>query len=242
MRPYVICHMTISIDGKVTGTFLGREECVPATEEYYRLNRELPAEAFACGRVIMEESFTGGWYPDLSKYANAKLNRKDFIADQDASRYAIAFDRKGRLGWKTSRIEDEDPGYGDSHIVEVLLEDVADAYLAYLQSIGVSYIFAGESEMDLELALKKLWSNFFINDLLLEGGSEINGAFERAGLIDELSLVQTSAIADTDSKPLFEQSSLRDYILKEAKLVSDDVLYLRYLQKNNRTYRVVGMG
>ena len=34
----------------------------------------------------------------------------------------------------------------------------------------------------------------------------------------------------------------RDYILKEAKLVSDDVLYLRYLQNNNRTCRVIGMG
>lgn len=241
MRPYVICHMTISIDGKVTGTFLGREECVPATEEYYRLNREMPADAFACGRVTMEESFTGGWYPDLNKFVNVKMNREDYVANQDADRYAIAFDRKGRLGWKTSRIEDEDPGYGGTHIVEVLCEEVNDAYLAYLQSVGVSYIFAGKSEMNLELALEKLWSNFFINDLLLEGGSEINSAFERDGLIDELSLVQTSVIADTNSKPLFEQSSLGDYLLKEAKIISDSVLHLRYLKKNNRTYRLMKM-
>ena len=241
MRPYVICHMTISIDGKVTGTFLGREECVPATEEYYRLNREMPADAFACGRVTMEESFTGGWYPDLNKFVNVKMNREDYVSNQDADRYAIAFDRKGRLGWKTSRIEDEDPGYGGTHIVEVLCEEVNDAYLAYLQSVGVSYIFAGKSEMNLELALEKLWSNFFINDLLLEGGSEINSAFERAGLIDELSLVQTSVIADTNSKPLFEQSSLGDYLLKEAKIISDSVLHLRYLKKNNRTYRLMKM-
>jgi len=233
MRPYVICHMTTSIDGKVTGSFLGREECVPATEEYYRLNREIPAEAFACGRVTMEESFTGGWYPDLNEFINIKMNREDFIAGQDASRYAVAFDRKGRLGWKMSKIEDEDPGYGEAHIVEVLCEDVDDAYLAYLQSIGVSYIFAGKSEMNLEMALEKLQSKFSINTLLLEGGSEINGAFERAGLIDELSLVQASMIADADSKPLFEQSSLGDYILKEAKVVSDSVLYLRYLRKNH---------
>lgn len=241
MRPYVICHMTISIDGKVTGSFLSREECVPATEEYYRLNREIPAEAFACGRVTMEESFTGGWYPDLSKFTNANVERVDYIANQDATRYAIAFDRKGKLGWKTSKIEDEDPGYGGAHIVEVLCEDVEEAYLAYLQSIGVSYIFAGKSEMNLELALEKLWSNFFINNLLLEGGSEINGAFERAGLIDELSLVQTSVIADADSKPLFEKSRLGDYLLKEVKIISDSVLYLRYLKKNNRTYRVMKM-
>lgn len=56
MRPYVICHMTTSIDGKVTGDFLYREACAPAIEEYYRLNREIPAEAFACGRVTMEGS------------------------------------------------------------------------------------------------------------------------------------------------------------------------------------------
>lgn len=241
MRPYVICHMTTSIDGKVTGEFLGREECTPAVEEYYRLNREIPAEAFACGRVTMEESFTGGWYPDLSEFANAKMKREDFIADQDALRYAIAFDRKGKLGWKTSKIEDEDPGYGGAHIVEVLCEDVSDAYLAYLQSVGVSYIFAGKKEMNLEMALEKLWSNFFINDLLLEGGSEINGAFNRAGLIDELSLVQSSVIAGAENKPLFEQSSLEDYILKEAKAVSNSVLYLRYLKKNNCTYRTIKM-
>ena len=239
MRPYVICHMTISIDGKVTGEFLGREECAPAVEEYYRLNREISAEAFACGRVTMEESFTGGWYPDLSKFVDVKMNRRDFIADWKATRYAIAFDRKGRLGWKTSKIEDEDPGYGGAHIVEVLCEDVNDAYLAYLQSIGVSYIFAGKSEMDLEMALEKLRRYFCINDLLLEGGSEINGAFERAGLIDELSLVQTPVIADADDKPLFGQSGIEDYILKEAKVVSDCVLHLRYLKKNNRTYRMI---
>lgn len=184
----------------------------------------------------MEESFTSGWYPDLSEFATVKVNRKDYIANQDASRYAIAFDRKGRLGWKTSKIEDDDPGYGGAHIVEVLCEEVNDAYLAYLQRIGVSYIFAGKSEMNLEQALEKLKSHFFINNLLLEGGSEINGAFERASLIDELSLVQTSVVAGADSKPLFEQSCLGDYILKEAKAVSDHVLYLRYLQKNNRTY------
>ena len=230
MRPYVICHMTTSIDGKVTGNFLFREECIPATEEYYRLNREIPAQGFACGRVTMEESFTGGWYPELSNYENKKISREDFIANKNASRYAVAFDRRGRLGWKSSEIEDDDPGYGGAHIIEVVCENVPDAYLVYLQNIGVSYIFAGEEEMNLKMALEKLNEYFSINVLLLEGGSEINGAFERAGFIDELSLVQSSVIADADSKPLFADSTLADYSLKEAKVVSENVLWLRYLK------------
>ena len=231
MRPYVICHMTTSIDGKVTGNFLFREEFIPATEEYYRLNREIPAQGFACGRVTMEESFTGGWYPELSNYENKKISREDYIANTNASRYAVAFDRKGRLGWKSSEIEDEDPGYGGAHIIEVMCENVSDAYLAYLQNIGVSYIFAGEEEMNLKMALEKLNEYFSIDVLLLEGGSEINGAFECAGFIDELSLVQSSVIADADSKPLFADSILRDYCLKEAKVMSENVLWLRYLKK-----------
>lgn len=228
MRPYIICHMTTSIDGKVTGAFLYKKECEPAIDEYYRLNRELPAEAFACGRVTMEESFTGGWYPDLSAFENAKIKRKDYIADSNASRYAVAFDRQGRLGWKSSKIEDEDPGYGGAHIIKVLCENAADAYLAYLQSIGVSYVFAGETEMNLEMALEKLKNKFGINTLLLEGGSEINGAFQREGLIDELSLVQAPIIADEKSKLLFAGSVLENYVLKEVKVLEEGAIWLRY--------------
>lgn len=219
MRPYIICHMTTSIDGKVTGDFLHKEECAPAIEEYYRLNREIPAAAFACGRVTMEESFTGGWYPDLSKYETINMDRNDYIANQDALRYAVAFDRKGRLGWKSANIEDvdQDPGYDGAHIIEVLCENVCDTYLAYLQEIGVSYIFAGKDELDLKMALEKLWSHFFIHDLLLEGGSEINGVFEREGLIDELSLVQAAVVAGADGKSLFDSSIFETYRLKEVQ-------------------------
>ena len=32
-RPYIICHMVTSIDGKVTGDFLNRPGCEAVTEE-----------------------------------------------------------------------------------------------------------------------------------------------------------------------------------------------------------------
>ena len=173
-------------------------------------------------------------------FANEQVNREDYIANQNASRYAVAFDRKGRLGWKTAAIEDEDPGYGGAHIIEVMCEDlVSDAYLAYLKNIGVSYIFAGKSEMDLELALEKLQSHFSLNVLLLEGGSEINGAFEAAGLIDELSLVQSPVVADAESKPLFENSVMQDYIFKEVTMLSENVVWLRAVKRTGETMRKI---
>ena len=67
-RPYIICHMVTSLDGKVTGDFLFGPECENATEIYYDINRKLECNGFICGRVTMGGSFTGGYYPDLSDY------------------------------------------------------------------------------------------------------------------------------------------------------------------------------
>ena len=160
-RPYIICHMVTSIDGKVTGDFLFQPECAGATDIYYRLNRELKADGFICGRVTMEGSFTGGWYPDLSQYEPVRHGiglKMDCIVDDLNGFYAIAFDTHGKLGWKSNKIidPDGDPGYDGAQIIEVLSEDVDERYLGYLESMEIPYIFAGEKSIDVELALFKL--------------------------------------------------------------------------------------
>lgn len=232
-RPYIICHMVMSIDGKVTSDFLRKPECELPSKSYYKINRDYRADAFACGRITMEESFTRSYQPDLSRFADVIIQREDYIADKNARFFAIAFDRHGRLGWTTSKIVDDDPGYGGAHIIEILCENVTDAYLAYLQSIGVSYIFVGKDKLDLSLALDKLYSLFNIKKLLLEGGSIINGAFERDNMIDELSLVLAPIVAGKDGKPLFFDSIVQDYTLTETKLLSDSVIWLNYRKKIN---------
>ncbi|MBO5148820.1 MAG: RibD family protein [Anaerotignum sp.] len=231
-RPYIICHMTTSIDGKVTGEFLYLPESESAVEAYYEINRKYKADAYACGRVTMEGSFTGGFQPDLTAFADAKVERTDYIADKEAKYFAVAFDRKGRLGWTDSRIHDEDSGYDDAHIINVMCEElVSDAYLAYLRDIGVSYIFAGKGELDLPLAVGKLKALFGIEKLLLEGGSVINGAFQRDGLIDELSLVVAPAVAGKEDKPLFTESRIECYQLQEVKQMEKDVFWMNYKKK-----------
>lgn len=231
-RPYIICHMVVSLDGKVTGDFLYAPGCEKATELYYEINRNFGADAYACGRVTMNGSFAHDHEPDLSKFEGKTMPREDFVADGSGEKYAVAFDRKGRLGWKSAVIEDEDPGYGDALIIEVLCENVQDSYLAYLQSIDVSYIFAGEEEMDLNVALEKLHRLFGIEKLLLEGGSVLNGAFARADVIDELSLVYAPVAADSAGKPLFDDGVMTDYRLKSVQQ-KDGALWLRYKKVKN---------
>ena len=227
--------MVTSIDGKVTGDFLSRPECEKATDIYYELNREYNkngASGFICGRVTMESSFTGGWYPDLTKYEPIK-NKDDFIPDNLSGFYAVSFDPKGKLGWKSTKIIDEDPGYGDAQIIEVLTEQVDGHYLAYLQSMEIPYIFAGETEIDVKIALEKLKSLVDINYILVEGGSIVNGYFQRAGVIDELSLVVVPIIADADDKPLFMNSTVSGFEQKEIKRY-DDVVWMNYKKVSER--------
>lgn len=228
-RPYITCHMVTSIDGKVTGDFLYAPACETATEIYYKINRDLKPDGFICGRVTMEGSFTGGYYPDLSEYQAIGI-KEDYVAKYDKKFFAVAFDTNGRLGWKESTIVDDDPGYNSAHIIEILSENVDGRYLAYLQEIGVSYIFAGKTAIDIPLALVKLDKLFHIQHLLLEGGSIINGAFQRAGVIDELSLVVAPVVADKKDKPLFMDADFENFRFISAE-AEDGVVWVRYIKE-----------
>ncbi len=229
-RPYIICHMVTSIDGKVTGEFLNRPESKKAIETYYQAYRVNKYYGFICGRVTMESSFTGGWYPDLSLYE--PKGKTDFIPNNLSGFYAVAFDTNGKLGWKSNRIidPDGDPGYDGAQIIEVLSQNVDERYLGYLEEMEIPYIFAGEDKIDVELALYKLKNSIGANILWLQGGSIINGAFQRANAIDELSLVVAPVIANKDDKPLFMDSSVQDFGLTETQ-IEDGVLILSYERK-----------
>ncbi len=234
-RPYIICHMVTSLDGKVTGDFLSQPECESACEIYYDINRNLKSNGFICGRVTMEGSFTGGYYPDLSKYEPAKFpleQKMDFMLDNMTGFYAVAFDPKGRLGWKSNKINDPDgdPGYDGAQIIEVLTEQADDRYLSYLMDIEIPFIIAGETEIDMNLALFKLKNIVGAETLLLEGGSIINGSFQRADVIDELSLVVAPIVADKDDKPLFTDSTVSNFELIKSENINGN-LVLNYKRK-----------
>ena len=113
------------------------------------------------------------------------------------------------------------------HIIEVLTHQVNRQHLTYLQSMDIPYIFAGDTEIDIEEALFKLKAYFGIHKLLLEGGSILNGAFQRAGVIDELSLVVAPMVASAEDKPLFTDAQMENYSLEDVQYRNDS-LWLNY--------------
>ena len=73
-----ICSYAQKYIEKVTGDFLFGKTGTRVSETYYELNRKLKGDAFACGRVTMESSFTGGFKPDLSEFSDADIPYEDY--------------------------------------------------------------------------------------------------------------------------------------------------------------------
>ena len=221
-RPYVICHMGPSIDGRIVTTNWGSLPSL--TAEYERTAQTFAADAWIIGRVSMEP-YAGKTRVPRSKVKH-RIPRTDFIADTEAESYAIAIDPSGKLTWQSNAIDSE-------HVITIVSQRVSNEYLAFLRSQGVSYLFGGRANIDLKNVLEKLAKAFGIRKLLLEGGGKINGSFLTADLIDELSvLIAPVADGGIGTATLFDATSTRGpsrhFRLISVERLKGDLVWLRY--------------
>lgn len=230
MKPYVICLMHSSLDGRTHGS---RWRPKRAGGDWFEtIHERLGGDAWVIGRVTGSEFAKGKPYPETS---GEKLPRENWFARRDAKVYGVVLDAQGKIGWGRSDI-------GGDPIVVVLTEGVSDAHLAGLRGEGVSYIFAGKTEIDLALAVEILNRELGVKRLLVEGGGVANGAFLRAGLIDELNLILSPAIDGAKGAPFVFDSTEADsdkrapltaMTLESTKDLGGGVLLLRYLIQND---------
>jgi riboflavin biosynthesis pyrimidine reductase len=224
-RPYVICHMLPSVDGRIV---TANWDLGPAgTAAYEKTAATFDADAWIIGRVSMEP-YAGKTRVPRRK-SQEPIERTDFVVKTDAESYAIAIDPSGKLTWRSNAIDDE-------HVITILTESVSDDYLAFLQEQGVSYLFGGKTKIDLKKVLEKLYARFRIRKLLLEGGGKINGSFLAADLIDELSiLVGPIADGSIGTPTLFDakerRGPARNLRLLSVEKLKGDIVWLRYKAK-----------
>jgi riboflavin biosynthesis pyrimidine reductase len=234
MKPYVICHMNSSVDGRILGSRWRPSENRMAGL-FERIHEELGGGSWLIGRVTGSEYAKAEAYP---RHTAQTYPREPWFAQRfplgDAKAYGIALDAHGKIAWGRSDI-------GGDPVVAVLTEGVPDAHLAGLRQDGVSYIFAGERELDLGLALEILNRELGIERLLLEGGGGSNGAFLRAGLIDEISLAICPAVDGAKGAPSVFESSDRDagasapitsMTLASTEVLEGGAVWLRYRLQN----------
>ncbi|WP_423067238.1 dihydrofolate reductase family protein [Devosia sp. CN2-171] len=220
MKPHVVMHMGTSIDARIV------PHEWPGTrafgEIYERIHRDLKGDAWIVGRVTMAEFGKGEPLPIKATEAYPRATWK--APGAEAGPYAIAIDQGAKLHLNINRAN------GDA-IVAVLTEAAPDDHLAELRRDGISYLFAGKSELDLPLALDRLAADFGIKRLLLEGGGGINGSFLSAGLIDEISLMILPVADGTTGTPtLFDRPTGPGVglTLQSVDQLENGILHLKY--------------
>jgi 2,5-diamino-6-(ribosylamino)-4(3H)-pyrimidinone 5'-phosphate reductase len=192
-RPTVIMNCMASVDGRITTapgvnveewTALGLDG--GANEACHKLYDEMDCD----GMISGSETFLvwGSHQVKLEQPVYWPRKLKGFIG----------FDGRGRIDW----------AYTDGLIV-VTREDVDPSYIEQLRRKNARFIQAGRGEhIDLHRALEALWEIGF-RRLGLAGGGGINGAFLRAGLIDEVSVVIAPLVIGGRTTPtLFDAPAL----------------------------------
>jgi len=139
MKPYVICHMCTSIDGRILAN---RWANLAATIRSGKLF-ETTAASFGIGAWLVGTTTMKEFADRHFKLKAAKepVERVDHLANPGAKSFAIGADAKGVLRYKRNDVD------GD-HVVLLLSELVSDDYLAHLRAAGVSYLFCGRDHVD----------------------------------------------------------------------------------------------
>lgn len=221
MRPYIICHMVASIDGRIDCAMVEKI----SGDEYYSTLEELDCPSLLEGRVTMEH-YNAAKEPFVP-IINKPVGKFCTFVAEESDAYMVSVDTWGRLRWKSNNIE-------GVPLICIVSEKASEEYLETLRQQDISWIAVGKDDIDLAKAMEVLYERFGVKRLGLLGGGHINGGFLEAGLIDEVSLLLAPGIdGRTGKTSLFDGISDKDRMpvqlrLEQVKKLKNDVLWIRY--------------
>lgn len=181
-RPYIICHMLASVDGRID---CDMTEQIESGDEYYEALEQLACPSMLMGRVTMQMHYA---LPEPFVAADsAPIGQERVHVAKQTEAYCIAVDTKGTLQWPENEFD------GQALLV-ITSESCPKAYHDRLTAQGISWIAVGKEQIDFTRAMEILYETFGVKRLAITGGGHINGAFLAAGLLDEVSFMVAPGI------------------------------------------------
>lgn len=167
-RPFVISKFAMTLDGKIA-THTGHSKWItgePSRYTVHQLRNEVDAILVGIGTVLADN-------PSLTTRLPDEKNSKNPIR--------VILDSELRVPFDANVVST-----AEAKTIIVTSEQAEQEKLAALGEKGVDFIFVPKTEtgLDLDVMLTELYKKG-ITDVLVEGGSEINASFLRAGLIDK---------------------------------------------------------
>jgi len=220
-RPYIICHMMSSIDGRIDCAMTAQ---IKGVDEYYKTLDSLNTPARLSGRITaeLEMALPGKFNPEKKDI----FGKEFFSKKKDSELLEIIVDTNGVLLW------DEDTKYEKHHLI-ITSEKVTKEYLSYLDNKKISYIVCGKEKIDLKKAMEILYKEFNVKRLAVVGGPLINSSFLDCGILDEISLLIGLGIDGRKGMPgVFDGFNMEHPVtklkFKESKNFESGAVWLRY--------------
>lgn len=223
MRPYIICHMVASIDGRIDCSMVAQI----SGEEYYTALNSFGLSSKLSGRVTaalecpaVKEKISVCTIPEDTQESVHKA--------VESEEYTIIVDTHGRLQMTS--------GEADGHpLLVIMSENVPETHFEMLRKNNVSWIATGKGHIDLHRSMNILGGQFGVKRLVIVGGGHINGGFLEAGLIDEVSLLLASGIDGRKGQPAlfdgctWENGSPYHLKLQSVERIADaETIWIRY--------------
>lgn len=210
MKPKVIIHTQISLDGCIRG--------FEDTGIYYRLSYQLNADMvlFGSDTVLAAAEF---YHPPEKE--------SDFFKPtpipNDNRPLAVVPDSRGRLRnlhlfRNMEYIKD---------VIVLVSQSTPDDYLDYLKERNYDYIVAGSDHADYNQALEILGSRYGCKIIRTDSGGILTNVLLEQFLVDEVSLVISPCLVGTKVPGVFRSLNLRDRI--QLKLIRSEIADGDYL-------------
>jgi 2,5-diamino-6-(ribosylamino)-4(3H)-pyrimidinone 5'-phosphate reductase len=220
MKPKVIIHNTISLDGRMD--FVHRDEGL-----YYMTAERINAQALLSGSETILAA-----YPIAATDAGDEPQAPPKKNPETARLLMVVVDSRGRL-INLHRLR-RNPNWRD---IIVLISHATPAdYIAYLHKHGIAFIQSGEDKVDFRQAFEVLSARFGVQTIRVDSGGILNGVLLRAGLVDEISLlIQPELIGGTSPRTAFAAPDLtsQDGVIGLKQTHSEKlrgrVLWVRYI-------------
>lgn len=220
-KPYIICHMMTSVDGRIDCAMTSQ---LASVSDYYATLAALDTPTTVSGRVTAElEMAQSGFFKadDSTPYGKEGFSKK-----ADAKGYEIVVDTHGKLLWNNAE------GMEKPYLI-ITSESVPKEYLDYLDGQSISWIACGSEKIDLVRACEILAEKFGVERMSIVGGPAINTAFLNDGLLDEISILIGAGIDGRQEMPSVFDGRGMDYPLTQLRLsdvekFDSGAVWLRY--------------
>lgn len=222
-----------SIDGRIA---LSRSTPSWLDARWKPLDRYQPVDVLSLhgARVYLEgsNSFTARDAPEaVFGNAEAKVAAGDFVPEKlrtHSGRWLVVIDSRARVRWATSEQD-------DTKLAVLISGTTPAAYRQFLREHDVPYVEAGDGHVDLRQALGRLGEVFGVDCIVSSAGGVLNGAFLRAGLVDEIDIQFLPAVVGLAEAPaIFEGYDFGaaggpcDLRLISAESRQDGSIFVRY--------------